>query len=106
MSTFYYLKVSVDPRDLIDKGWNIIPGEYEGTLLGNIKFRNKDFYLHFSLSRDGKNIGGFDRYGGNFLAAEKLIMDLVDLGYVYNDPDAEKAVIDEYKMQELIDGDE
>lgn len=106
MSTYYYLKVSVDPEDLVKKGWNIIPGESDGTLLGNIKIRDKDFYLHFNLSRDGQNIDGFDRYGGNFPAAEKLIMDLVDLGYVYNDADAEKAVIDEYKMQELMYGDE
>ena len=102
MSTYYYLSHTVDKEPLREIGWSFSKKEGdEVNLLGQTEIEGADFYLHFYLDDDSGEIMAFDRYGANWPAAAKMVHDLCDLGFEFNNMEAEKVVYDEYVLQDL-----
>jgi hypothetical protein len=103
MSTSYFLSHTIDKEILRKKNWSFSAKEGDEVhLLGETEIDGKEYYLHFYLDDDTKEIMAFDRYNTNFPAAAKLIHELYDLGYEYNNMDAEKVVYDDDVLQELF----
>ena len=105
MSTYYYLSHTVDKEPLRERGWTFREyddGEYdEVNLLAIANIEGNDYCVHLYLDDDTKEIMAFDRYGAHWPAAAKMVHDLCDLGFEFNNMEAEKVVYDEYVLQDL-----
>lgn len=103
MSTYYYLSRSTSIEPFKERGWKFLESQSsEFHLIGCIEIEGAEYYIHFYLDEDTMELTSFDRYSSNYPGAVKLVNDLLELGYVYNDMDAEKVVYDEYKLQDLL----
>lgn len=104
MSTDYFLSHPIDKEVLRKKNWSFSRKESDSEfhLVGSIEIDGNDFYLHFYLDEDTKEIISFCRYNSNFPAAARLVHQLCDLGYEFNNLDAEKVVYDDDILQELF----